>query len=121
DARRFEVGTLPYQDYAAAVASLELILELGVDAIAGHVAMLTDRIVEWAVTQPSVRLVTPAAHERRAGIMTLAMDGARATSDRLRAAGVVHSFREGAVRLAPHLFNTMDDVERALELLGCRV
>ncbi|HEX5581314.1 MAG TPA: aminotransferase class V-fold PLP-dependent enzyme, partial [Gemmatimonadaceae bacterium] len=35
DARRFEVGSLPYQDYAAAVASLELILEVGVGAIAG--------------------------------------------------------------------------------------
>ncbi|HEY0970403.1 MAG TPA: aminotransferase class V-fold PLP-dependent enzyme [Gemmatimonadales bacterium] len=120
DARRFEVGTLPYQDFAAAVASMELMLEVGIDAIAAHVATLVDRVVEWASARPRVNLVTPVDRDRRAAIVTIAMDDARATSDRLREAGVIHSFREGALRFSPHCFNTVEDVERALEVLERR-
>jgi selenocysteine lyase/cysteine desulfurase len=38
--------------------------------------------------------------------------------NRLKAAGVVCVPREGAVRLAPHGYNTLEDVERALAALG---
>ena len=117
DARRFEVGTLPYQDYAAACASIELLLELGVARVAAHLGTLTARIVEWTTTRPDVRLVTPADPRRRAGIVTVAAEDAQALSARLTDAGVVHSFREGAIRLAPHCFNTMAEVDRALDLM----
>jgi selenocysteine lyase/cysteine desulfurase len=30
---------------------------------------------------------------------------------------VVHALREGAIRLSPHGYNTMEEIERALELL----
>jgi selenocysteine lyase/cysteine desulfurase len=43
---------------------------------------------------------------------------AAAASARLREAGVVHSVREGAIRLSPHRDNTPDEVDRALDALG---
>jgi hypothetical protein len=36
----------------------------------------------------------------------------------LRAAGVVHSFREGAIRLAPHIYNSTGEVKAALDIIG---
>ncbi|HEU4629816.1 MAG TPA: aminotransferase class V-fold PLP-dependent enzyme [Gemmatimonadaceae bacterium] len=115
---RYEVGTLPYQDFAAMVASLELLFELGPERVAAHATMLADRIVDWALANPDrARLVTPADAARRAGIVSLVpADGAAALA-RLAAAGVVFSDREGAVRLAPHCFNTTDDVDAALRAL----
>ncbi len=118
DARRFEVATIPYQDVAGLVASLELLLELGPAQVAAHVRALGDRIVAWAHARDDVRLVTPADPERRAGIVSVAPRDLAGAAARLREAGIVHSVREGAVRLSPHGYNTPGEVARALDALG---
>jgi selenocysteine lyase/cysteine desulfurase len=118
DARRFELITLPFQDFAGMNASLELLLELGPASIAEHVGNLTDEIIAWAESRTDVELVTPSARDSRAGIVSLRPRDGVAASRRLRGAGVVHSFREGAIRLAPHAYNTVDDVRAALALIG---
>ena len=118
DARRFEVATIPYQDVAGLVASLELLFELGPAHVAAHVRALGDRIVAWAQARDDVRLVTPADPERRAGIVSVAPHDLAGAAARLREAGIVHSVREGAVRLSPHGYNTAGEVARALDALG---
>jgi selenocysteine lyase/cysteine desulfurase len=118
DARRFEVITLPFQEFAGMNASLELFFELGASAIAAHVGGLATRIVDWATRRADVRLVTPASPARRAGIVAVAPADPPAASRRLNAAGVSHSLREGAIRLSPHCYNTAEEVDRALDAIG---
>ncbi len=119
DARRFEVVTLAYHDFGVAVESLACMREAGGPAVLGeHIATLGDRIVEWAQERDDVRLWTPAERERRAGVIALVPKDLDGAMRRLKAAGVVCVPREGAVRLAPHAYNTMEDVERALVALG---
>ncbi|HET7632652.1 MAG TPA: aminotransferase class V-fold PLP-dependent enzyme [Gemmatimonadaceae bacterium] len=120
DARRFEMVTLPFQDFAGMNASLELLLELGSDAIAAHVQRLVGELVRWARGRDGVRLVTPAEPAHRAGIVCLVPPDAGGVSARLNATGVAHSLREGAIRLAVHGFNTDDDVARAIEAIEGR-
>lgn len=118
DARRFEVITLPYQDFAGFNASLELLLELGPDAIERHVTGLVDMAVEWAESRSDVRLVTPADRAHRAGIVAMVPSGdVRAASERLTRARVSHSLREGSIRLAPHCYNTADELRAALAVM----
>jgi cysteine desulfurase/selenocysteine lyase len=117
DARRFEVVTIPYQDFAGFNASLELLLELGPDTVERHIARLVDRVVAWAAERRDVRLVTPREPHRRAGIVALAPPDPVAASERLRRAGVVHSLREGAIRLSPHCYNTAEEIDRALAVM----
>jgi cysteine desulfurase/selenocysteine lyase len=117
DARRFEFVTVPFQDFAGMNASLELFMELTPAAVSAHITGLADEIVRWSGAH-GVGLLTPAEPERRAGTVSLTpKDGAR-VSERLRAAGVTHSFREGAIRLAPHIYNSIDDVRSALALVS---
>lgn len=118
DARRFEVLTVPVQDLAGLSASLELLFELGPDAVATHAASLADHIVDWARLRDDIRLVTPAEPSRRAAIVAVAPPDPQVASERLTAAGIAHSFREGAIRLSPHLYNTLSEIDRALEVLG---
>jgi selenocysteine lyase/cysteine desulfurase len=118
DARRFEVVTLPYQEFAGLNASLELLFELGPEAVTRHVTALADRIVAWAAGRDDVRLVTPADPARRAGIVAVAPRDPQGAAARLRAAGVAYSLREGAIRLSPHCYNTADEVDAALAALG---
>ena len=117
DARRFEFITLPFQDFAGMNASLELIHECGPSAIAAHVARLAEMIVEWAAGRRDVQLVTPAEARQRAGIISLRMPNAASVSAKLKAAGVTHSLREGAIRLSPHFYNTRDEIQRALQVI----
>ena len=114
DARRFEVLTFPVQDVAGMSASLELLGELGHDAVEAHVAGLADLVVDWAQATPGMTLVTPADRARRAGIVAVAPRDPEAASARLAAARVAHSLREGAIRLAPHCYNTVAEVRAAL-------
>ena len=118
DARRFEVLTLPFQDIAGLCASLALIHELGPAAVAARVASLAGEIVAWARERRDVRLLTPVDPVRRAGIVSLLTADSAASSARLEAAGVEHSLREGAIRLSPHVYNTSEEIRRALAVLG---
>lgn len=115
DARRFEQVTLPYQDFAGMAASLELLRELGATAVSEHIRVCARRLLVGA-RELGVALVTP--EHRQAGIASVRPADAPATSARLDAAGVIHSVREGTIRLAPHCYTTDDDVTRTLEALG---
>ena len=117
DARRFEVITLPFQDFAGLNASLELMFELGPEAIAEQVAALATRIANWAQTRSDVELITPADPAHRAGIVSFIPADAPAAARRLAEAGVVFSLREGAIRLSPHCYNTNAEIDRALEVM----
>jgi selenocysteine lyase/cysteine desulfurase len=121
DARRFEFITLPFQDFAGMNASLELIHETGPAAIADHVASLIDIVVRWAASQRDVELLTPTVPKHRAGIASLRMPNAGQVSSALKAAGVSHSLREGAIRLSPHFYNTRDEVRRALAVIEAQL
>lgn len=117
DARRFEVLTLPFHDFAGLAESLALVHALGPASVAAHVAALADRIVRWADRRDDITLVTPADRARRAGIVALRPRDPAAAARRLTAARVAHSVREGAVRLSPHGYNTADEVDLALAAL----
>jgi selenocysteine lyase/cysteine desulfurase len=120
DARRFEVLTLPFQDFAGFNASLELLLEAEPAAVAETTARLADVIVDWARRRPDVRLVTPADRDRRAGIVAVIPPDPAGASARLREGGVSHSLREGMIRLSPYWYNGAEEIERALRALEGR-
>ena len=117
DARRFEVITVPFQDFAGMNASLELLAELGPGRVEAYIAGLADVIVSWADARPGVRRVTPAERAHRAGIVSVKPASAATASERLTTLGISHSLREGAIRLSPHFYNTRPEIERALEVL----
>jgi len=117
DARRFEVVTLAYQDFAVANASTALLLELGVANVAAHIEALTGRIVDWAQSRRDVRLVTPPEPARRAGVVSFVPAALDAMAARLTAAHVSHTVREGAIRLSPHVYNTAAEIDAVVGVL----
>ncbi|MBI2409297.1 MAG: aminotransferase class V-fold PLP-dependent enzyme [Gemmatimonadetes bacterium] len=120
DARKFEVFTAPMHDLKAMAASLGLFLELGPAAVEAHVASLADHVVTWCNSRADVRLITPVDRARRAGLLSIAVDDLAAASERLNAARVSHSVREGGIRLSPNLYNTTAELDIALAALAPR-
>jgi selenocysteine lyase/cysteine desulfurase len=118
DARKFEVFTAPMHDLKAMVASIDLFLELGPAAVEAHVAALADHVVQWCDGRGDARLVTPRDRARRGGLLSIAVADLAAASARLEKAGVSHTVREGGIRLSPHLYNTVAELDVALGVLG---
>jgi len=116
DARRFEASGAATQDQLGLTASIGLLLELGIGAIAAYLRWLGDPVVEWA-ERHGVRLTSPTDEQHRSQIVCVAPPDAREAYRRLRQAGIVASLREGAIRLAPHCYNTIEEMEKVVEVL----
>jgi selenocysteine lyase/cysteine desulfurase len=117
-ARKFEMITLPYQDFAGMVTSLELITALGADAIVEHTRRLARMMIDWAADRDDVDVVTPTDRDQHAGIVSLRPRSPITVSAALTAANVAHSLREGAIRLSPYFYNTEVEVERVSEIIA---
>lgn len=115
DARRYEVITLPFQDLLGFCHSLDLLHELGVERIQCHLAAIGKPVLDWA-RQRGVALVSPTG-ECGSGMICLSADPFPGAVPALKQAGVTLSLREGALRLAPHCYNTVDEMVRVTELL----
>lgn len=103
------------------IASLELFLATGVPVIAAHGQRLVARLL--AGIDPAVyEVVSPSAEPARSTLVVLSRrDGTAAARHRLLSgAGIDAAYREGNLRLSPHLFNTVGEVDRALEALHRR-
>jgi cysteine desulfurase / selenocysteine lyase len=116
DARRFETGSLGFQDYVGFQTSVELQLELGIDAIWQHIRALQDKLIEGARSR-DVEIVSDVSDERRSGILCIRPRAPEAVFKRLSASGVRCAFRENAIRLAPHWYSTSEDIDAVLVVL----
>ena len=115
DARRFELITLPYQDFAGMNASVALLLDLGVESIGRHVRSLHQPVLDWAARE-GARVSSPTG-ARGSGILCVAPHNVGESFRALKAAHIVCSLREGAIRLSPHAYNTREEMERVVDIL----
>lgn len=114
DARRFELGSLSFYCLKGLNLSLSLLLELGVPAIERHVHHVQQPLVEWVEARAGVEWVSDPRPERRSGILSFRVSDPERVDERLRAAGITVSVREGALRLAIHAFNTSEEIDRVI-------
>ena len=115
DARRFELITLPYQDFAGMNASVGLLLELGIEKIRRHLLGLHAPLLDWAA-RSGAQVVSPSG-DCRSGILCLAPTNVTDAFRALKGAHVICSMREGAIRFSPHAYNTIDEMERVVQVL----
>jgi len=95
--------------------ALDLFLELGIEAIAAHIETIGRPVIEWAERR-GVRLVSPRG-ARGSGMVCLAAADIPGGLASLHEAGVAVSVREGALRIAPHCYNTIEELSRVADLL----
>jgi selenocysteine lyase/cysteine desulfurase len=116
DARRFEMITLPYQDFVGMTTSLALLLEIGVRDIAEVTRAAHEPVVKWAQAN-GVRITSPTENGHRSAILCVAPAKPVEAYHGLKRARVVCGLREGAIRLSPHCYNTVEEMEKVIEVL----
>jgi selenocysteine lyase/cysteine desulfurase len=118
-AGRWESGTLNVGGVAGLGASLELLLEIGIPAIEQRVLGLADYVCEQA-PRAGLEVFSSRRPGDRSGIVSLTVSGseARPLVRRCREAGVAINHRSGRLRVSPHCYNTTEEIDRLLDLLG---
>jgi selenocysteine lyase/cysteine desulfurase len=117
-ARRMEYSTRPYALAEALSRGIDYVASLSPARIAQHNGRLADQLYA-GLAERGARLLTPHDKRRRAGSVTARFpdhDGAD-IAGQLARRGVIAATRVGSTRFAMHLFNSSDDVERALRSL----
>ncbi|HUH12335.1 MAG TPA: aminotransferase class V-fold PLP-dependent enzyme [Longimicrobiales bacterium] len=117
DGRRFEVGSLGVQDHLGMARSIELLLELGPEAVWAHIQAVQAPLLAWAEGREDVTLVSDASPAHRSGIVCLRPANPARAYAALERAGVTCALREGALRFAPHFYNTVEEMERVVGIL----
>ncbi len=117
-ARRLDTGTPPVVEAYVARAGMAWMRELGMAAIADWDAHLGLHTVQGALARGmEVMGPTDELHEPRAPTIAIACADSHAVEARLRERGIIASARGPAIRIAPHFYNTTDDVDQALDAL----
>jgi selenocysteine lyase/cysteine desulfurase len=114
DARRFEGGSPPIPNIYQARPALDLLMRTGMENVAKQIERLTQALLH-GVRNLRIETKTPASSV--GPLVVLRSIDAQAMLAKLTARGVVASTRRDGVRLAFHVYNTMEDVDTVLTAL----
>lgn len=102
----------------ALASSADFLLSYGLRSISQYVLNLTDRLVAGLQTQ-GVRIFSIRDGERRSGIVTFAVGNydQQRFDQYIRDAGIIVGCLGDAIRVSPHAYNTVDEIDEFLDTL----
>ncbi len=110
-ARRFESGTPNVPNIYAAIAGLKLVNEVGIDEIEKYVRTLTSRIKQRAQEQ-GFRLATPESDRLHGPQIAIKTSDMYQLVELLKQDGIITSCRDDNLRISPHFYNNLEDIDR---------
>ena len=116
DARRFDAGTPPVPNIYGGLAGISIIEDAGTVAIEEHVAGLSARLID-GLDELGATVATPRDPARRGPLVCVRSTDVNALVATLEAEKIVCSERDSNLRIALHLYNVDEDVDRLLEAL----
>jgi selenocysteine lyase/cysteine desulfurase len=118
DAGRYECGTLNTIGCYGLRASIELLLEAGVERIAPDVQALADLLAAGAMNK-GYQLLGDRTPENGAGIIAIQKPGldSRKVVHELKQKGIIAAPRQGWVRFSPHFYISPEEIERVIDAL----
>ena len=118
---RFQSGTPNVPSLYSARAGYRIVAEIGVEAIREKSLRLTRAIMDHAQAR-GYTLNTPLDDGERGGSVVIGVPDGAAVADELLRRNVIVDYRPGAgIRMAPHFYNTDEEIARALEVLDAIV
>ncbi|MDP8244008.1 MAG: aminotransferase class V-fold PLP-dependent enzyme [Candidatus Hinthialibacter antarcticus] len=117
DARRFEYSTLPVIPLIGLGAAAELLLEVGMETVGERIKSLTDCLV-GGLTAKGWICHSPRENNEWSGIVSFTHPTItiQEACSRLATVRAFTMEREGMLRLAPHFYQTEDEMQK---VIGC--
>lgn len=117
DALKFEEGSMNMLGIIGLGAAVDILLEAGIENIQEQVHGLGNLVMKEAEAR-GFTVLTPRARTERGGNVTFKGDFEPATlRDALLKKGVMVNCRGGGLRVSPHFYNTIEDIERFFSIL----
>ena len=114
DGRRLETGTPPATAAFPAKASLDLLLEIGIDRISRRCDELSLHCIEGAKSR-QLSLISDFDIKHKAPTTSIQVPDAHGMEVALKKRGIVTSARGDVIRLAHHFFVTEAEIDQALD------
>jgi len=115
-ARKFEIGTYPYAGIWTMHSSLKMLSEIGIKNIEIHNQALLDLLIEH-LKKKSYHIMTSLEAVHRSSILSFSGENIEDLHRKLRKNNIFVSLREGSIRVAPHFYNTTEEMEKLIQLL----
>lgn len=116
-AARFQSGTPNVPAMYAAREGYRIVAEVGLEAIRAKSLRLTRRLMDGAAAR-GYRVNTPAGDHERGGTVVIDVPNGHLVAEELIRRGVLIDYRPGAgLRLAPHFYNTDEEIDGALRTM----
>jgi selenocysteine lyase/cysteine desulfurase len=115
DASRFELGTWSEISLYGGKAALEFALRYEMPRKYVYTEKLIDRLMDGLVDL-NYEVVTP--HSSKAGIVVFKAEKNDLIRSYLSKRGIEVSSRPGVIRVSPHFYNTMHEIELFLDVMG---
>lgn len=120
DARRFEPGSYNIAGMVGLGASIELLLEVGIENVWSRIEALTVHLADRLVNK-GYRVFSPRGEGERSGIVMFEPPYGRPRPDQialdLEARDIVIVVREGRLRASPHFYNTLAQIDALADAL----
>jgi selenocysteine lyase/cysteine desulfurase len=113
-ARRFESGSPSVPNVYAAVPGFQLLQRIGMENVAAHIKKLTQSLLSSALDL-GIRVKTPA--DSVGPLVVMQSKDSNLLVQKLAENDIVASNRHDGLRIAFHVYNTMDDVKAVVEVL----
>jgi len=116
DARKFELGSHPYQDLYGFREALGMLAEVGMKRVENSILGLTGRLLDYLRDSP-YKIRSSLAARHRSGIISFTGKRDNALMEALKHEKIIVSYREGGVRVSPHFYNSDEEVDRLIAVL----
>jgi selenocysteine lyase/cysteine desulfurase len=114
-ARRFESGSPSVPNVYAALPGFQLLQEIGMENVAGHIKNLAQSLLSSA-NELGIHAKTPA--DSAGPLVVLQCKDSSLLVQKLAESDIVASNRHNGLRISFHVYNTMDDVKAVVKVLG---
>ena len=111
--------TANFLNYMPWAASIDHLLSFGIDSIEAHDQALVEQLVSGL--PEAYQLISPRSEPERSTLVLFSHRYPTRNHEvvgQLAGAGIDVALREDKIRVAPHLYNSRADIDRALEVLG---
>lgn len=108
-AARYEYGSPPFPHIFAIGAALDYILGIGIENVWQRIKFLTGILIQ-ELQKYDFEIFSPLDSEARSGIVVFGVKNADKLTNQLLARRIYVSPRGGGIRIAPHIYNTEEEL-----------
>jgi selenocysteine lyase/cysteine desulfurase len=118
--QRYDIfGTANFFNYKPWAASIEYLLDQDIDRIVAHDQTLVSHLID-NLDESKFQLISPSKGQARSTLVYISCRDQSRNQEIYQTLGenrIGLAFRRGLLRFSPHLYNTVEDIDRVLTLL----